>query len=89
MNRVLDLGRRDKSYEFDSERFDKQYLQFEETFYSDVLLCEAIGPLQGLQLDAPAVSLSHDAEISRLEEEEMKPYRSPGRGGMTGGALSA
>lgn len=59
MNRVLDLGRRDNSYEFDPERFEQEYLLFEETFYSEVLLCEAIAPLQGVLLDVPAVSLSH------------------------------
>lgn len=78
MNRVLDLGRGDNSYEFDPERFEQEYLLFEETFYCDVLLCEAIAPLQGLQLEVPVVSLSHGTEISRLEEEEMKPYRARG-----------
>jgi len=78
MNRVLELGRRDNSYEFDSERFEKEYSLFEETFYSDVLMCEAIAPLQGLLLEVPVVSLSPDTEVSQLEEGEMKPYRSPG-----------
>jgi Apea-like HEPN len=78
MNRLIDLGRRDDSYEFDPERFEQEYVLFEETFYSDVLLCEAIAPLQGLLLDIPVVSLSHETEISQLKEEEMKPYRSAG-----------
>lgn len=78
MNRVLDLGRRDNSYEVDLERFEQEYVLFEETFYSDVLLCEAIAPLQGLLLDVPIVSLSHGVEICQLEEEEMKPYRARG-----------
>src|SRR5687768_13655900 len=59
MNRLLDLGKRENSYEFDPERFEQEYLLFEETFYSEVLLCEAIAPLQGLLLDMPVVSLSH------------------------------
>lgn len=78
MNRILDLGRRDNSYEFDRERFDQEYLLFEETFYSEVLSCEAIAPLQGLLLDIPVVSLSADTEISQLEEEEMRPYHARG-----------
>lgn len=78
MNRILDLGRRDGCYEFDPERFDQEYLLFEETFYSEVLLCEAIAPLQGLSLEVPVVSLSHGTEMSQLEEEEMKPYRARG-----------
>jgi hypothetical protein len=78
MNRILDLGRRDDSYGFNPERFDQEYLFFEETFYSEVLLCEAIAPLQGLVLDIPVVSLAHDTEISQLEEEEMRPYRARG-----------
>lgn len=77
MNRVLDLGKREDSYEFDPDRFEQEYLLFEETFYSEALLCEAIAPLQGVLLDVPAMSLSHDTEISQLEEEEMKPYRAP------------
>jgi hypothetical protein len=78
MNRVLDLGRRGNSYEFDPERFEREYLLFEETFYSEVLLCEAIAPLQGLLLELPVVFLSDDTEISRLDEEEMRPYRARG-----------
>lgn len=75
MNRILDLGRRGDSYEFDPERFDQEYLLFEETFYSEVLLCEAIAPMQGLLLNMPVVSLAHDCQISQLKVEEMTPYR--------------
>lgn len=75
MTRVLDLGKNKESYEFDPERFDREYLIFEETFYSEVLMLEAIAPLQGLSLNVPVVRLSSEVEISRLEEEEVKPYR--------------
>src|SRR5882672_12229031 len=32
MNRVLGLGKRDNSYEFDPERFEHEYVLFDETF---------------------------------------------------------
>ncbi|SRR5258706_9372337 len=78
MRQVLDLGKRLGSYDFDPERFEREYLSFEETFYSEVLMIEAIAPLQGLLLNIPVVRLSADIEISRLEEDEMKPYRTTG-----------
>lgn len=75
MIHVLDLGRLNSSYEFNPERFDREYSIFEDTYYSEALRCEAIAPLQGLLLEIPVVDLSSDVEIIRLEKEEMKPYR--------------
>ena len=75
MKHVLDLGRLNGSYDFNPDRFDREYSIFEDTYYSEALRCEAIAPLQGLLLEIPVVDLSSDVEISRLEEEEMKPYR--------------
>src|SRR5258708_7740017 len=77
MKHVLDLGRLNGSYDFNPDRFDREYSIFEDTYYSEALGCEAIAPLQGLLLEIPVVDLSSDVEISRLEEEEMKPHRAP------------
>lgn len=55
---------------FDEERFGSLYAALESVFYDDSFSCEAIAPLQGLAINAPAVKFSDDLEISQLTPEE-------------------
>jgi hypothetical protein len=71
------LGKRPDQYAFDPERFDREYLIFEETFYSDRLQFVAIAPLQGVLLEDRVITLSDKLEIKRLDKEEMEPFRAP------------
>jgi hypothetical protein len=77
MKRIISMGRTNGQYAFDPKRFDQEYRFFEESFYSDRLLCVAVAPLQGLVMEDSVVSLSDNLEIRRLEQDEMEPYRTP------------
>ena len=77
MNYLFRLGKGPDQYTFDPERFDREYLIFEETFYSDSLLCVAVAPLQGLLMTDRVIKLSDKLEIKRLDKEEMESFRTP------------
>jgi Apea-like HEPN len=77
MKRIISMGRINGQYKFDPNRFDQEYRFFEESFYSDHLLCVAVAPLQALVMEDSVVTLSDNLEIRRLEQDEMEPYRTP------------
>ncbi|HZH29207.1 MAG TPA: hypothetical protein VEY11_00315 [Pyrinomonadaceae bacterium] len=77
MKRIISMGRVNGQYAFDPNRFDQEYRFFEESFYSNHLLCVAVAPLQGLVMKNSVVTLSDNLEIRRLEQDEMEPYRTP------------
>jgi hypothetical protein len=66
---------------FDEHFFDHSYTEFENTFYSQAVTCEAIAPVQGWCLseelqqrsgNAPLVRFSDDLQIGQLSVEEEK-----------------
>lgn len=77
MKYLYPLGKGPDQYTFDPERFDREYLIFEETFYSDRLHFMAIAPLQGVIMADRVVRLSDKLEIKRLDKEEMESFRTP------------
>jgi len=74
---IYPLGKGPDQYTFDAERFDREHLIFEETFYSDHIHCVAIAPLQGVSMADRIISLSDTLEIKRLDKEEMESFRTP------------
>ena len=66
---------------FDEHFFDQSYTEFEDTFYSQAVTCEAIAPVQGWCLSeelqqrsghAPLIKFSDDLQIGQLSVEEEK-----------------
>jgi hypothetical protein len=75
MKSFIGMGRREGQYEFDPQRFDREYSSFEEAFYGDKLQYTALALLQGLSMEDAVVRLSESLEIRRLTKEEVEPYR--------------
>lgn len=68
MKRLLDLGITG-SHEFDPRKFDEEYGIFEETFYNDRVVCDAIAVVEGLLWQEERSILREGLEISQWKQE--------------------
>lgn len=75
--RLLDLGLRGAKFDYDAERFEREYEEFERTFYDQQVEHQVIAPLQGLLIHRPVV-LSDRIGIVHLNDVGTEAGKSRG-----------